>query len=715
MSGGIQLTQNGAALVPVPGIHPAPINIAAGVLCYLSFSGTPIPGVYTWALPTKPATDPTCVLSSSSSPGPTFLPQIDNGSYSVTLVDEHGNSYTLDIVTPTIGPTPAQGVSTFVTTIAGLRALTGSTSLAAVMVSAYSTIGDGGGGHFGWTTDTVTADDGGTFFVPTALPRVGGWQRLHVGEYLCTPWFGVLFDTGTTNNGPLLAAAITACNTQRKTLLVTYPANGGECWCNAGSTFPVMTTGTGMVGNDGTTPAIKIRDAGTDGDIFVFKGGSKTVRNLSVVNKKTSAFSALSAVFRFQNSNNGTFQDLYAASNGDNCSGIMLEHVYDGSAADASFIAHIGCWYNNFKNVNAIYNTIGHTDGNGLHFRVDSSAIGVVNPPGQTPGTYTGSVAHNTVTGGDIENKSKGLYLENQCIGNVFTTIQFLGSTDQIYARGASANVFIGNKHNQWDYAAGSALNFDLATSTNNCFLGLFPFNTPATPWRWGRAGASWGDTFGASPLGLTNSNGHALQGLMLGAPDLLLSRAGTVAKCLKIDDEAGGGGILWATSGSLYRPDGAGAGIVLGNGTNTFNGFQSWNSANAARVFSMVDSNQVLTTDATLTDLLTFNMPAVSTAEVEFVATARRTGGARGTGAVGDTAGFRWRGTFKRVAAGAPVQVGATFKYGGDNIDADPTAAGVAIQFVLAANGDVHVEATGAVGLNLQWDVDYRVRGRNV
>lgn len=59
-----------------------------------------------------------------------------------------------------------------------------------VKVLGYSTPGDGGGGVFRWdSTDTTTADNGGTVIAPTSGPA-GRWKRVYEGE-VNARWFGM--------------------------------------------------------------------------------------------------------------------------------------------------------------------------------------------------------------------------------------------------------------------------------------------------------------------------------------------------------------------------------------------------------------------------------------------------------------------------------------------------------------------------------------------
>ncbi len=97
MTVGIKCIQNGILLADGTSTHPPPITVDVNALCYLSFTGTT--STYRWTLSRPDGSH--AVISSSTSAGPTFLPDIDGGSYSVTLIDSDGNVYVLDIGTPT--------------------------------------------------------------------------------------------------------------------------------------------------------------------------------------------------------------------------------------------------------------------------------------------------------------------------------------------------------------------------------------------------------------------------------------------------------------------------------------------------------------------------------------------------------------------------------------------------------------------------------------
>jgi len=90
------------------------------------------------------------------------------------------------------------------------------------------------------------------------------------------------------------------------------------------------------------------------------------------------------------------------------------------------------------------------------------------------------------------------------------------------------------------------------------------------------------------------------------------------------------------------------------------------------------------------------------SVMSVVFTACAYRTGGARGTGAIGDVAKFVRRTTVKQVSGVTTIL--ATETIGVDQLDADLIAAGVAVEIDSPSTGVVRIKCTGAASLNLTW-----------
>jgi hypothetical protein len=86
-------------------------------------------------------------------------------------------------------------------TVPDLRTRTGAAS-DSVLLLGYHAEGDGGGGLFYWTNDTLTADDGGVVIVPTELARTGCWKRLIHG-LLSVRWFGARGDGVTLDQEPI--------------------------------------------------------------------------------------------------------------------------------------------------------------------------------------------------------------------------------------------------------------------------------------------------------------------------------------------------------------------------------------------------------------------------------------------------------------------------------------------------------------------------------
>ncbi len=251
---GIKLVQDGVVLADGSSAHPAPISVQAGILCYLSFVGSPTPDTYAWAL-IAPAEDPGAVISSASSPGPTFLPELDNAPYSVVLNDGLGNLYYVDVFTPSAPSDPGtSGITTYVTTAVGLRGYDpGAATSATVVLRCRSVIGDGGGGTFTWnpTNDNVLyPDDGGTRYVPTT--RVGGvgcWDRQITGR-VNARWFGARGDAQQ------IALSLTAGATTFSVIALAVQPQAGQSITINGAGVAGATYAGAIVSNNGVTATI---------------------------------------------------------------------------------------------------------------------------------------------------------------------------------------------------------------------------------------------------------------------------------------------------------------------------------------------------------------------------------------------------------------------------------------------------------------------------
>ncbi len=209
---GIQLFQaNGVGTVNSAGDeHPSPIEVEAGLLCQLSPAGVSS-ATWRWVF-SKPSSSAS-VLSSTTSAGPSFLPDVEAGSYSIRLYDDEENEYILDIVTPTVGSGPggASGgaIVTTVNTYDDLRnqlSFAG-TPPASFVMQCRETVDDGGGGPFAYdSTDTTTADNDGTVIVDVSGNR---FKRIFSGP-IDARWFGL--SEASADNSDALQGALDAGN-----------------------------------------------------------------------------------------------------------------------------------------------------------------------------------------------------------------------------------------------------------------------------------------------------------------------------------------------------------------------------------------------------------------------------------------------------------------------------------------------------------------------
>lgn len=212
---GIVLSQpNGVGTLNAAGAqHPAPVDIDVGEICQLSFSGST--RIYRWTL-SKPSGSAS-VLSSGNSAGPSFMPDVDGGSYSVSLIDSDEVEYILDIVTPTTGSGGGSGgggssVSVAIEDYSSVRAASfaGGSPPSTFVVMRRSDVGDGGEGTFVLLEgDTTSDDDDGILLVDSDGNR---FRRVFSGA-IDARWFGVVAyptlaeaQAGTNSYTSLLAA-----------------------------------------------------------------------------------------------------------------------------------------------------------------------------------------------------------------------------------------------------------------------------------------------------------------------------------------------------------------------------------------------------------------------------------------------------------------------------------------------------------------------------
>jgi hypothetical protein len=137
--------------------------------------------------------------SRDGSPGTIFSNQ---SSYSIVIRDRNGALVFSDLNATAGAATPET-----VADIAALRLLTASTTSAQVILLSNYVAGDGGGIFRYDSTDTTTADNGGTVIVDAAGKR---WKRQYSDGFLCADWFGIMdnaADRTTALNSAIAASA----------------------------------------------------------------------------------------------------------------------------------------------------------------------------------------------------------------------------------------------------------------------------------------------------------------------------------------------------------------------------------------------------------------------------------------------------------------------------------------------------------------------------
>ena len=188
---GIQLFQpNGVGTLNAAGAqHPPPVDVDSDEICQLSFTGST--RFFRWTL-SKPSTSAS-VLSSLTSAGPSFVPDVAGGSYSISLVDENEVEYILDIVTPTTGGGGGGGGGSTVAValanygVVRAASFVGGSPPSTFVVMGRAASGDGGEGTFIFVAaDTTSPDNDGTILVDADGNR---FHRVRGGS-LDVRWFG---------------------------------------------------------------------------------------------------------------------------------------------------------------------------------------------------------------------------------------------------------------------------------------------------------------------------------------------------------------------------------------------------------------------------------------------------------------------------------------------------------------------------------------------
>lgn len=305
-----------------------------------------------------------------------------------------------------------------------------------------------------------------------------------VRELAVTGLTATASDSGTkAANTTALNAAIASANTSRR--LLQLPVGTYYFQNNTQLTQLGGTDGEGCQGILGVPGETTLIFNNSGQDCIVSKGLFKRFAGLYLDNQATTT---TGTTLRIKNCGYGHFSDLYVRADGASSTAIMLEQEYTATAFDAWLLVHMGCWYNKFENVTAIYGANGSAGGNvgdGLSFTVNANAVSVVNPVGEPAGTYTGSVSNNLVTTPNIEGKARGFYLD-RAVANTAIGGQFIGCTNQIVGRNVSSkNVFAGIRLNQ-----PGTNHFDLDSGcTSNFIIAPILFQTGGTPWSLGNVG----------------------------------------------------------------------------------------------------------------------------------------------------------------------------------------------------------------------------------
>lgn len=146
-------------------------------------------------------------------------------------------------------------------TVVSLNLVKGVSDGELVSVVAYSTLGDGGGGVFAWSSTSTETEDHGIIFTPTGL-STGRWKRQNTGHEYYPEWFGAIGDLGalsglaiTSGQNTFTKAGLTSADIGKELVFEGAGASGGQLVTSitnvAGSTITLANNASTTVASGG--------------------------------------------------------------------------------------------------------------------------------------------------------------------------------------------------------------------------------------------------------------------------------------------------------------------------------------------------------------------------------------------------------------------------------------------------------------------------------
>lgn len=318
-------------------------------------------------------------------------------------------------------------------TIALLRAASIPSSNQTAYVKGYYAVNDSGGGMFVWDSSSSESDNGGTVIRPNSMPTTGRWKRTITGD-MSVLFFGAK-GNGSYDNVTVIRNAISAAYSNNRKLYIPGGLYliSGQLQLNYSNLY-IYGDGQGLT-------TIKLMSA-ANCSIFLLYGADDPVKNITIKHMSldwngTCQTGGAASCIRMANADTITIRNIstdHATCVTNDVAGIGIFDSYGVTVENCD----IGQADNNIIIQRSSYCNI---NSNSIHNNVQSEAISIYHPSGETPSLY------NTVSNNIIYASRQGINIQRAMYTTVTGNMISYGAGGGIIVRGSystlSGNVLV--------------------------------------------------------------------------------------------------------------------------------------------------------------------------------------------------------------------------------------------------------------------------------